>query len=365
MSWYLESIEAIIRLLGEVALVSVAFGSITRLGLPKAYQQAAYGVLFGFASAITLLSPVAFSNGVTIDGHYLAVAFSAAFGGPITLLITVPIGAVLRSWLQAPVAPSYFVSVIAVGLLGLTWHVSVRPRLKTSLLSLTCLGAILSLQLLLFFLLPIETALPLFLGTLPAGSVTCIIGSILMGKFIEREFRHINIERAWAREALTDVLTDLPNRRALEIAAPSFPEGAYVCVVDVDHFKRLNDEYGHDTGDIVLRAVAKSLRKSASKLGQAYRTGGEEFTLVVECQTIVAAKSFAISARLAVEQLQIEGVNRPVTVSIGVAPIDVANNAHQAIRMADKALYLAKSSGRNRVSTSLDFIPLEKDRSIA
>ncbi len=172
------------------------------------------------------------------------------------------------------------------------------------------------------------------------------------------------------RMAYRDALTALPARRALNEALDQIDGDYTVAMVDVDRFKKFNDEHGHDVGDQVLRMVADHL-KSVDGGGRAYRYGGEEFAILFpgktrdECQhhleqvrNIVADTAFAVrgpgrppkkpQARAARKRAT---KHLSVTVSIGLAErSDRRNTADKVIKAADQALYRAKKSGRNRVS---------------
>ena len=170
--------------------------------------------------------------------------------------------------------------------------------------------------------------------------------------------------------AYRDGLTELPGRRALNEALPRLSGQFTVAMVDVDHFKRFNDTYGHDAGDHVLRLVAARLAQATGG-GTAYRYGGEEFALVFpgrgqdeclphleELRETVETSRFTMRRRFRPRNKANADKGRKsrqaivITVSIGVAE---RNHRHatpeQVVQAADKALYRAKESGRNRVST--------------
>jgi diguanylate cyclase (GGDEF)-like protein len=169
--------------------------------------------------------------------------------------------------------------------------------------------------------------------------------------------------------AYRDGLTELPGRRALNEALPRLSGQFSVAMVDVDHFKRFNDTYGHDAGDHVLRLVAARLAQAPGG-GTAYRYGGEEFALVFpgkgaeecvphleELRETVETSRFTMRRRFRPRKGKADKgrKTRPsitITVSIGVAERNHRNsNPEQVIQAADKALYRAKEAGRNRVST--------------
>jgi len=170
--------------------------------------------------------------------------------------------------------------------------------------------------------------------------------------------------------AYRDGLTELPGRRALNEALPRLSGQFTVAMVDVDHFKRFNDTYGHDAGDHALRLVAARLAQAAGG-GTAYRYGGEEFALVfpgkgaeeclphleelretVETSRFTMRRRFRPRAKVKVDKGRKTRPQITITVSIGVAERNHRNTSpDQVVLAADKALYRAKEAGRNRVST--------------
>jgi diguanylate cyclase (GGDEF)-like protein len=169
--------------------------------------------------------------------------------------------------------------------------------------------------------------------------------------------------------AYRDGLTELPGRRALNEALPRLSGQFTVAMVDVDHFKRFNDRYGHDAGDHVLRLVAARLARAPGG-GTAYRYGGEEFALIYpgksaeECLPHLEELRETVETSRFTMRRRFRPRNKPsapkgrktreaivITVSIGVAE---KNHRHstpdQVVQAADKALYRAKEAGRNRVS---------------
>jgi diguanylate cyclase (GGDEF)-like protein/PAS domain S-box-containing protein len=150
------------------------------------------------------------------------------------------------------------------------------------------------------------------------------------------------------REIATDALTGIPNRRAaLARANETRRRGHVTCVAlfDIDHFKRVNDTFGHGKGDEVLRAVAATLAQQARGSDLVARWGGEEFVALVGAD-LSGASAFCERSRAAVERLDIPGVGR-VTISAGLSLI--SDDFDTALERADGALYQAKANGRNRV----------------
>jgi diguanylate cyclase (GGDEF)-like protein len=165
--------------------------------------------------------------------------------------------------------------------------------------------------------------------------------------------------------AATDALTRLPNKRSFATTlardlALAARNGAHVSVVmvDIDHFKRINDTWGHTTGDLALVQVADALAKSARESDMVARFGGEEFVAVLSGASSGGARIVAERMRAAVERLSIQTPNGllKVTASFGIASVQPrgANGGTDLVARADHALYEAKRAGRNRVALSAD-----------
>ncbi len=179
------------------------------------------------------------------------------------------------------------------------------------------------------------------------------------GAVVQRELR-IELARLssqWARHATTDALTGLGNRRALEQwmerQLPRAERGLPLCVLlmDLDHFKWVNDSFGHGAGDEVLRRVARLIEQSCRDGDLAVRYGGEEFVLAlagvgVEAATAVAERLRAATAEQAWGQV---AAGLRVSVSIGVAAAVETATVPELFALADRRLYAAKFSGRDRV----------------
>jgi diguanylate cyclase (GGDEF)-like protein len=162
--------------------------------------------------------------------------------------------------------------------------------------------------------------------------------------------------------ATHDDLTQLYNRRALAAAGRRSLEDTRVqpmsvLLIDVDHFKAVNDTLGHEAGDHLLRAVAKALADNCRRSDIIGRHGGEEFCVV--CPATDAADARRLAERLlrAVESVETpDGLLQPFSISIGIAtrarPADAALNWDALLRLADQALYGAKKAGRNQVAFS-------------
>lgn len=163
--------------------------------------------------------------------------------------------------------------------------------------------------------------------------------------------RHAREVAALNTAALCDPLTGLANRRALEEA--KLPASYSLIELDLDHFKQVNDSFGHDAGDRVLKLVARVLRESVREQDQTFRLGGEEFLVLLPEADQATALMVAERIRLSIHQLDLvgEAPGGRLTVSLGVSTKSAqfsTDFSHQ-MELADQALYAAKGDGRDRV----------------
>jgi len=175
-----------------------------------------------------------------------------------------------------------------------------------------------------------------------------------------------DISEKFERQALYDALTNLPNRRGIQKfidheinRAKRQQEHLTLILSDIDRFKQVNDNYGHDGGDIALRHVADLFKEVIRDQDGVARWGGEEFLFVLpttnENNGVVLAEK--IRARLETTPVQIQNTSLTITASFGVAQINLANGLNNALSLADKALYKAKEKGRNKVLSASSLIP--------
>jgi diguanylate cyclase (GGDEF)-like protein len=158
--------------------------------------------------------------------------------------------------------------------------------------------------------------------------------------------------------SVTDKLTGLANRRKLDqvldeelIRARRYDVEFAVVVMDLDHFKQVNDRHGHVAGDRVLEAIARILRQCTRDSDVVARMGGEEFVVVCPHSGIQRGREVANRIRASVESHDFSGIGR-LTASLGVAVFDKDDSIASLLTRADAAVYRAKAAGRNRVETS-------------
>ncbi len=160
------------------------------------------------------------------------------------------------------------------------------------------------------------------------------------------------------QEAKVDFLTKLYNKRALdeflgikESEFKRYGRNYTVVMFDLDHFKKVNDTYGHDAGDIILKSFAKILKKDSRDVDIVGRFGGEEFMAILSETDLEGGKTYAQKVRQHVERAKFmyKGKRIPVTVSGGVAERKSSASMEDTVKKADEKLYMAKKEGRNKI----------------
>jgi diguanylate cyclase (GGDEF)-like protein len=178
----------------------------------------------------------------------------------------------------------------------------------------------------------------------------------------EREMNMLNAQlQTLARQleyrATHDALTGVLNRGAIiELAVGALKKsGAALIVLDIDHFKQVNDEFGHPAGDAVIQGIVGCLHRTMGDGSLIGRVGGEEFTVLMPGGTLEEGYRLAEELRAAIAGHVYEHpVNRAITASFGVSASPAGTSFDHAYGAADTALYQAKRSGRNRVDVAVD-----------
>lgn len=178
----------------------------------------------------------------------------------------------------------------------------------------------------------------------------------------KRELAHKRLRRSHERYrelSCRDALTGLYNRRAYQNdlvreiqRAQRYGHSLSVALLDIDFFKKINDLYGHETGDRVLRHLAKLIRSTIREADVAYRFGGEEFIIILPETDVIAAETVIKrlqAALLDIEANADEDIGFPVTFSCGIAAYQQKDTARELFERADALLYVVKANGRNGV----------------
>lgn len=297
-------------------------------------------------------------------GYTLFWAGARALSGrrrvPPAVLILVPggwlvLGLVTQFPLDNLLRAGAFHLTAAVSLTAAAWEVW-RDRRTEPLPSRPLLAGLLlasagtfALQLL---YIATHTASPQGFALAFSVQMFCHFGVALMVSSLSNERAEVRLEKV----AQTDTLTGVGNRRwAMSMLPARLPVGSAIAQLDLDHFKHINDRFGHAAGDRVLVATADALRHQLRDSDLLARMGGEEFLVYLPHASTSAASAIAQRLCGAVQQIRLSelGEDIPVAVSIGLACVTSAGGTWADwLAAADRALYDAKRAGRNRVVTT-------------
>ena len=251
---------------------------------------------------------------------------------------------------------------VCVVCLGISWRAQQREPLRLRWIAMAAFGLTLVFSVIRTLLTMLYAAPPDFLAPGDIQPLLMFIGIslILFWNLSVMLMPGERLQNALRRAAQDDALTNLLNRGGFNSLASRQLERcrlagrpASVLLMDLDHFKRVNDSHGHDAGDRLLCAFAETVRAQSRATDLVARYGGEEFCALLpeadEQQAVVIAER--IRQNFARVTVPVAGDTLGTTVSIGVAQFSAGETVDAALQRADQALYAAKREGRNRVSS--------------
>ncbi|MDB5045219.1 MAG: hypothetical protein JWQ08_1269, partial [Deinococcus sp.] len=205
----------------------------------------------------------------------------------------------------------------------------------------------------------------MFWPVYPLGLALNTLGLAIAAVILLSRFQLLRVTHAFRMQALTDPLTGLGNRRQFDAELADLDVGAQLVLLDLDHFKVVNDRFGHAVGDQALQGVARLLGDERQTHVRAYRIGGEEFALLTDLGSEGRARTLVqgLLTEVARQGMTLAAVPvappesllaPPLTLSAGLATRRLHEQPHDLFRRADEALYLAKTRGRNRVVSTAD-----------
>ncbi|WYK03904.1 diguanylate cyclase [Cereibacter sphaeroides f. sp. denitrificans] len=340
-------------MMGMIALI---YGSVQRLGLSRSVRHLLLGLAFGFGASVQMMQSIAVAPGIIVDSRALFIGFAGAFLGPLGATVALLVSVLVRISLVSAAMPWFaFGSMAASALMGSLWPV-LRHRLGLGhFAGLMLLAVMISLPLVVLAWLPVSRT-----GSLEALAAIFVLlnltGALVFGTFLQRERAAAQRERMLLTETQTDPLTGVLNRRSFErrfaeADTLARSRGTALMIVDIDHFKRVNDTHGHEAGDHVLRAMAEQLRRAVRPGDSVIRLGGEEFAVLMpDVDALEAGRAAERLQRMLTMNCRIgEQTLVDVTVSIGATHLPPGRvDLGEASRTADGALYRAKREGRAR-----------------
>lgn len=347
--------------MGMMAFLAILFGETHRYAMNERLRDIVLGVLFGLCGTYSIVSHLTLGGPGSVHLANIFTAFAAAFlrapGAFAALAICLG-----SNWLiQQHWAAANSVDIIASALVGWAWSATRDKKSSSTPESVFLLGVGIGATFLpIAAAFGVEVAADRVVHAVPAA-VVAVIATGLLGGFIERERRMISIEKMLRLDAATDPLTGLSNRREFEGAFSAMTrrslQGSLV-LIDLDHFKLVNDMHGHAAGDAVLKEVALALKRMVRSDDLVVRIGGEEFAVLLTGQSpmeaLVAAERWRqdIAARSIVHG----GISISISISLGICGWEGRPSLVDVVQAADGALYSAKRNGRNQSAVAASLL---------
>lgn len=315
------------------------------------------GVVGGVSAVILIYFSIHVSDKMVLDFRHILEIFIAFFGGLLSIVITGVITSIYRLFYQGI---SYEAIVSSIGLLVVSIGCGIISKFKlTNKLKLILMFAYtIIIRSILYYILLCNNNYAISIIAIFCG--TTIIVGLAVSYLVQYLVTAHKLLNNLKHESTHDFLTGLSNTRQFDlkynqILSQAIDNGQKVSlmIIDIDHFKNVNDIHGHIAGDEVLKELGQLLLKGYKDTGFVARIGGEEFTVVFQNLTKVDTLKIAESIRSHVESNSFRlssGTKLKITISIGAAIYpDTVDNIIMLKELADTKLYEAKHSGRNRV----------------
>lgn len=339
---------------GLMAACTIVYGYAQLYIAQKLLRSCVLGFAFGGSGVLAMLQSIEIEPGLFADARGAFVGMAMVFGGPVASVIAVALTVVVRLMISgAGSLLGIMVIISTAGCAGIWLRVFKNPvkqnRRAWVMLTLACAG-------------PTFVALHSLPGDhLRIGIFMVAVTAIVVwafGKLLHAEQTRGKREQQLAQAALTDMLTGLPNRRAFDehvrLLEETGADDIMLLLLDVDHFKSINDDLGHDTGDMVLQGIAQAIRNTIREKDFAARIGGEEFAVVVRSCDTNSAQQIAERFRMGVQvPYGPEADRRTSTISVGGFYVGGEPFRYDGgLKKADEALYHSKRAGRNRATVA-------------
>ena len=348
-----EVFKDLLGTIAIMALLAVAYGTIMRTSVNAWLGQSLMGALFGGAAIMSMHDSIHIAEGVIGDLRSVPIVLAGAFLGPRGAAITVVLALIGRIETGGAGTASGCLGIVIGGMVGLGWAWRLRER-QPGLPAILGLAALSSSTVLSVALMPSGAIGTFLFKVWPLLLPLQVLGIIIVGTVLERERRLFGSEQRLTQAAEEDPLTGLLNRRGFDSMIPQMSmsgKSAGLLLIDLDHFKRVNDLHGHAAGDAVLKEVGLRLKRSSRPNDLVSRFGGEEMVIFLPGLTarqtkevgqricnLIGKQPFLLPSRSILK----------VTVSVGgtwtAGPVDFTTLLDQA----DGALYDAKAAGRDR-----------------
>jgi diguanylate cyclase len=318
------------------------------------------GIIYGILGSILLFFSMHPTKSTMLDLRHLPIIIAAVYGGTIPAIISAIIISATRLFFFE-FSLSSIVGIIYV--FAVVLGCSFISRFRTSIIKQWIYMSFYSLAVILYavvYVLDKQSVLASSGGTIAYFSITILVASLIT-YYMSEYIRNMNLLLAKLKaQSTTDFLTGLNNVRQFDnLVNKTIQEVIHqnkklsLLAIDIDHFKNINDTYGHGGGDVILRELGEILTRSCRSIDYASRMGGEEFSILMpDCdhtQAMAAAERIRCYIQNHVFILP-DTTKINITISIGVSTYpDTIGGLDEILRQADDALYKAKRTGRNKV----------------
>lgn len=357
-----EKIMLVVQPLALAALLIYVYGLFYRAIRHTVILNALMGIMFGFAAAVAMASPIPIADGIIVDIRNLFVGMAAAYFGIIGGLFALIGGVAMRVSVGGSGVMLGIASMFMATIMGLIWATFVRPRIRQDFKAFLVLGGMISMHLVIAVFLPASVRSDFFIGLAPTLLIANLIGAVLLSKLILRERGLVDESHRLLNEATTDPLTKLVNRKSAAATFTRLPDvhdkalGQTMLCIDVDGFKDINDAHGHLRGDKVLVDIATRLSSCLRPDDIFSRVSGDEFVIVLHAINTQQAQTISERCRDVIGSYPIIADGQEIKVSISIGGVWTQSRpSFKALRKcADDALYRAKEMGRDCVVFEVD-----------
>ncbi len=354
--------EALFQGLGIITLTVLAYEGTLRVCPTERCRRVAAAAVLSAGISISMFLPLTLAPGLVFDLRHVFLVLAATYGGSLTAITTAACAIAIRYWTGGIGMEAGIAGILISASIGYA-IAKALPRRNMTFGGLLLLGVAASVSLSSTFLLPVELAVDILQRIGPQMIVANLVGTLTAGFLLDRKRVGVSYENRLKDYAWTDPLTGLLNRRALDHVGSRIERecrernaDCSFLLLDVDHFKTVNDTFGHAAGDEVLRTIAALIREEARSADIVFRYGGEEVAIIMPDSDVEVAYSVAerMRSRIELHPHEMRGIMIAVTVSIGVyTSTGEAISVRQGMDRADDALYRAKRTGRNRTELAI------------
>ncbi|MBC2345084.1 diguanylate cyclase [Listeria welshimeri] len=312
------------------------------------------GVWAGLLGFALMLFGIPISNNVIVDLRHIPIIMVGFYGGPIPAIVSAII--IVASRFLLSVSNAAVMAAVVMLLIGIITAVLSKRLEKYKIWGVFVLNIIASGLVVINLHLILASETNYWFNMFMFVSIALVIGAISAG-LMSNMIKSKQLFQKYEQDSTLDYLTKLSNVRQFdEKINHVMDDGSRqvtLMLIDIDYFKNINDTYGHDAGDAILKQLAIILKGNTADGSEAFRNGGEEFSIVLLDCFIDEGNYFAEKIRKETEEYDFripDGQTVKITISIGVSSsIDGASTSEGLFKAADEALYKAKLTGRNRV----------------